>query len=113
VRVSLLRLEWADGDSDPTEDGDEVLWLLHTAAEDVVGVRVVTSLSVPDGEELECLVRCDAEAYAVDAWHTYQRFRSNRRVTLEQPGRVLRVGVVKPAAFPDDTDVFVQLRFDE
>ena len=116
VRVDLLRVEWAHGDYDPTGDGSEVLWLMYTAPPDVVGdvvgLRVVTSLDVPEGEELECLVRCDAEAYPVEAWPTYQRFRSNRRVTLDRPGRVLRVGIIKPAAFPEDTDVFVQFRFD-
>jgi len=116
VRVDLLRVEWAHGDYDPTGDGSEVLWLMYTAPPDVVGdvvgLRVVTSLDVPEGEELECLVRCDAETYPVEAWPTYQRFRSNRRVTLDRPGRVLRVGIIKPAAFPEDTDVFVQFRFD-
>ncbi|MGD9496376.1 MAG: hypothetical protein AB7Y46_08695 [Armatimonadota bacterium] len=112
VKVNLLRFEWND-DSDPVEETDEVLWLTYTAAAPVAGVRVVTSFALPEDGQLQCLVRADQEHLPVDAWHTYQRGQTNRRIMLEEPGTVLRVGVVKPAELPDNTDVFVQLHYEE
>jgi len=109
VRLSLLRVEWND-DADPTGGGDAILWITHTTDTPVVGLRVVTDLDIPDGEQLVCLVRCDSEHLPVDAWHSYQKFRANRSVAIERPGTQIRVGVVKPTALPDDTSVFVQLR---
>jgi|GEM_PF-6232253 len=112
VAVTAYALEWND-DADPTaEAGSGICWLTLTTGRPVVGVRVVTSAAMEEGRELDCLIRCD-DVLPVDAWASYQRFRSNRTVLVDAPGTDLRVGVVKPAEVADETDLIVQLQYEE
>lgn len=111
VRVSAFSLEWND-DGDPTADGETICWLTVTTERPVVGVRVVTSAVMEEGRDLQCLIRCD-DTGAVDAWHTYQHFLTNRTVVVDAPGTDVRVGVAKPAAVPDETDLIVQFHYGE
>jgi len=108
VQLGLFKLEWADNPQ--VLAGEKILWLLHTGETDAFEVRVTTEANIPDEAAMRCVIRCDREVLPVLAWSTYQTFAVNENVSIEQPGKEVRVGIVKPDSVDDTTGVLVQLR---
>lgn len=98
------RVEWGDAPP-PIDPGTEnVLWLVEESERVCSRLRIVVQgLSAEDKAALRVYVRTDKEHLPIDAWHTYQVGALRHNVFLEEPGKVVRVGIVRPAglARPD------------
>ncbi len=107
VRVDSLEYQWAD-EVKPPGEGESVLFITDQYDSNVVALRVTTDAGVDVDVQLRGIARADKEDLAVDDWDSYQAFNLGENVTLEEPGKELRVGIIKPDSVSDDTDIFVQ-----
>lgn len=102
--IKRCRLRWASAYT--LGAAEEILWQTFDHADTCYNLRCVTQLGEAAEAGIVCLVRADAEDLSVDAWASYQVFHPNEWVTLKTPGRLLRIGVVKPTGDPKFDVVF-------
>ena len=106
--VTEIRQEFSQAASGPG-GSESILWLTDTDTANCVAVRVTTGAGADIDTQLRAVIRCDKEAHAVTDWGTYQELALNAKVTVNEPGLVARVGVIKPNTVDDETAVNVQL----